>query len=381
MLMRAQYDAPSRGRRRAALFLTLWLGLSGFEAIDTLLKNSTRGWTIPLAQALFLGLALWLTWGLLALAAVAFVRRFPIDRANWWHRIPLALAFAVLLALVKIALDYPAIEAFYCPTPGLIPFPEFYRGGFAVEFHSYVLIALGIVAIVHAWHAYRAHHRHEIQAWQLEARLAQTQLQLLRAQLHPHFLFNTLGALSHLIRHDADEADRVLARLGELLRHLLDTSGEAAVLLGQELHFLHAYLDIEQTRFGDRLTVQFFVEPGVESALVPPLVLQPLVENALRHGVARCQRPVRVEVRARRVDGRLRLEVWNDGPALAPSYGLRARKSVGLTNTRARLEHLYGDEARLEIRNEAVGVLALLELPFAEEALSPVPMPTPAAAG
>ncbi len=380
MLMCARADGVAQQKVRRLLFVAVWGGLGVFDAIDTQIKNPTRSFVIPPGQGLLLGLALWYTWGLLSLGVFAFARRFPFTRGNWRRRLPLALGFVVLVALVKIVLDYPAVEAFCCPEPGLMPLPRFLRMAFTDQFHFYVLVSVGLLAGAHVWNAYREHHRRAVGAWQLEARLAQTRLELLRAQLHPHFLFNTLGAISHLIRHDADEADRILARLGDLLRHMLDTAGEPAVLLSQEIDFLRAYLDIERARFGERLCVAVDVEPGLEAALVPPLVLQPLAENAIRHGVARRPGGGRIEVRARRAGGKIRLEVWDDGPGISDLPLARRRKGLGLANTRARLEQLFGDGARLEVGNDAVGVLASLELPYAEEASSPRdPAPTKAA--
>jgi signal transduction histidine kinase len=348
-----------------ALFVGVWALLGLFDATHTGLRDLYHGRPVDWGPSIVFHLALWYAWGLLSLPAVLFARRFPIRRGNWWHRLPLALAAAVLLALVKLVLDYPVVEAFYCPEPGLMSFAGFYRAGFAGHFHPYVMTAVAMLGVLYAWTYFREGQRRELAAWQLEARLAQAQLELLRMQLHPHFLSNALHAVSHLIRRDPDEADRVLARLGELLRLMLDTAGEQEVTLGQELDFLRAYLDIERARFGSRLSVALDVEPGLLDALVPPLILQPIVENAVRHGIARADRPGQVAVRARRRGERLRLEVWDDGPGLAGAAAGRTRKSIGLANTRARLAQLFGAEHHFEVRAERVGVLAAMEFPLA----------------
>jgi LytS/YehU family sensor histidine kinase len=222
-----------------------------------------------------------------------------------------------------------------------------------------------MLAVLYALNYFREYQQRELDAWQLEARLAKARLQVLRMQLHPHFLFNTLHAVGHLIRTDAAEAERVLGRLGELLRLMLDTAGEQQVPLRQELDFLRAYLDIERARYGSLLEVRMDVEPGLMEAAVPPLILQPLVENAVLHGPARAGRAGRVEIRARRAgDAMLRLEVWDDGPGLGhyPSSG--SGTSIGLANTRARLAQLFNGSHRFEIGNAAVGVLAVMEFPL-----------------
>jgi two-component system LytT family sensor kinase len=181
-------------------------------------------------------------------------------------------------------------------------------------------------------------------------------------QLQPHFLFNTLNAISALIHEDADAADRMLARLGDLLRMTLEGGEQAEVPLSQELELLKRYLAIEEVRFADRLVVRLDFAPAALQARVPSLVLQPLVENAIRHGIARRSEPGRLDVSGV-VDGssQLRLTVHNDGPPLQRPLG----EGIGLRNTRARLEQLYGSEQRLAIENDpAGGVRTVLQLPF-----------------
>jgi LytS/YehU family sensor histidine kinase len=166
---------------------------------------------------------------------------------------------------------------------------------------------------------------------------------------------------------DVEVADRMIARLGELLRLTLANAGTQEVSLRQELDFIKPYLEIEQARLGPRLKVEFQIDPGVLRALVPNLILQPLVENAVRHGIAPRAKPGRIEVRARRAGDALRLEVWDDGPGMPPAQPADCRQGIGLPNTRARLEQLYGAAHRLELRNgDPRGFTVLIEIPFHE---------------
>jgi two-component sensor histidine kinase len=201
---------------------------------------------------------------------------------------------------------------------------------------------------------------------QLEARLARAQLQSLRLQLHPHFLFNTLNTINALIGTDRHAAERVVSGLSELLRMSLSSASEQEVSLAKELELLAHYIEIQQIRFQDRLTVTFRIDPDARYALVPNLVLQPLVENAIRHGIAPRAAPGHVTVSALRRDGRLELNVIDDGVGENPR--LDHRDGVGLGNTRARLLSLYGDDHRFEAGGVSSGGFAVrIEIPYRTE--------------
>jgi LytS/YehU family sensor histidine kinase len=184
-------------------------------------------------------------------------------------------------------------------------------------------------------------------------------------QLNPHFLFNTLNAVAALVRKDPEAAEEMVTELGDFLRLTLAGSDAQEVSLREELGFLERYLKIERVRFPDRLTTTLTVEPGTEGARVPSLILQPIVENAIRHGIAGRAEPGRVEVGARRAGDALLLEVRDDGAGLRPERSGPLGEGVGLANTRARLEQLYGRDGRLEIESpEGRGFRVLLRLPF-----------------
>ena len=200
---------------------------------------------------------------------------------------------------------------------------------------------------------------------QLSAQLAQAQLQALRTQLHPHFLFNTLNGIATLVHRDPQAADQMIARLSALLRLTLEGVGVQEVPLAKEIDFLTSYLEIEKVRFGDRLTVEMQIAPEVLGARTPYLILQPLVENAIRHGIAPRAQPGRIEIRAASENGFLVLEVRDNGPGLAGGSETLTRWGMGLSKTRSRLEKLYGEHQRFEMKNGINGGLVVsLNFPF-----------------
>ncbi len=203
----------------------------------------------------------------------------------------------------------------------------------------------------------------ESRSARLAAQLTQSQLSVLRAQLHPHFFFNTLNAIAELVHKDRDAAGHIVARLGAFLRYSLEVSEVQAVPLQDEIDALQAYLDIIRLRFGDRVTVETRLEPAALAVPVPPLLLQPLVENALKHGLEPKEGAGRLEITAGVVDGMLRLEVRDDGLGLRPSAHGR-RSGIGLRNTRERLQQTYGAAASLTVEAQpGGGVVASITLP------------------
>jgi two-component system LytT family sensor kinase len=229
------------------------------------------------------------------------------------------------------------------------------------------LIALAFNAIEH-YNESRSRREREAN---LRTQLAQAELTVLRMQIQPHFLFNALHAVSAVMAVDVDRARRTLVQLGDLLRSALTHADTQEVRLDEELAFLEKYLEIQRIRFEDRLTVDVLVEPGAVSALVPTLLLQPLVENALRYGVERRTGPGLVRIRAERRGMDLHLEVADDGPGLPETRDASEGFGVGLSNTRARLAQLYGEAQCLDLATAAEGGLAVrIVIPFREQARS-----------
>ena len=221
-----------------------------------------------------------------------------------------------------------------------------------------------IVSIVHTLTWYRRSQERERSALQLEARLADARLEALRMQLHPHFLFNTLNAISTLVHRDPHAADEMIGNLSELLRATLDTTAQE-IPLRQELHLLDQYLEIQQLRFGDRLQVEKEIDAAALEVKVPTLILQPLVENAIRHGIEPQTGQGKLHISAARDGQTLRLRVRDNGPAAKPAA--EAKAGIGLVNTRSRLKELYGQAASLTLTSGSEGgFLAAIDIPCRE---------------
>ncbi len=233
------------------------------------------------------------------------------------------------------------------------------------EFHSGLLIYASIIAIRNALDTYRKYQEREVRAAQLEAQLTQAHLDALRKQLHPHFLFNTLNTVSILIDEDTGAARNMLVRLSDLLRSTLDGAKTHEVSLKQELEFIESYLEIERMRFHDRLTVEMHIDPKTLSAQVPDLILQPLVENAIRHGIATRSAAGTIQIHADRMNGDLRLQVRDNGKGLPHGQQQLSKTGVGISNTQSRLQQLYGFKHSFEIHNlDEGGVMVNITIPF-----------------
>jgi two-component sensor histidine kinase len=368
-------EPEARPWLRRGLGLAVWtlLGLCEFGQICASRVAGHRPVDWP--HALALGLGLWYAWAVVWLLACRLIRALPLEPHNWRRRLAVYLAAGPVLALAKLVLDYPTIKAFYCPDPASLRFPVYYRMGLSGYFFPYLLTSWAMLGVGQALNACRKAWERGLLAARLEARLARAQLQALRMQLGPHFLCNTLNTISALIHTDADLADRMVARLGDLLRLTLEQFRVEETPLRREMRLLDAYLEIERARFGERLHVEVDVEPGAQAVMLPCLLLQPLVENALRHGVGRKVGAGRVVVRARRDGPRLHLEVEDDGPGLPGSL----TEGVGLGTTRDRLRRLYGDEHALMLRPGAAGgVCVTVELPWRRAGERPAEAARPA---
>ncbi len=304
-------------------------------------------------------------WALLAPFLLQLRGKMPLNRGRWWG----GVTFHLFMGFLVMATFY--LGRMWSAS---LLFSEYeWPGGFwrtaARGFYGHNMIDMayywGVLAFGYGFELQRKYKSEELRASQLETRLIETELKALRQQMHPHFLFNTMNTISVLVREGRnDDAVNLIARLSALLRMSLDNTGVPEVTLQQELNFLTHYVDIQRARFSDRLTVTMDIAPEALLARIPNLLLQPLVENAIIHGVAPKTTPGRVDVSGR-VDGdKLRLEVRDDGPGIADGR-TRAKEGVGLANTRERLAKIYGSRSQLLLHSEAGrGVSVQIVLPF-----------------
>lgn len=346
--------------RRGAAVLAAWMLVALLLAGQAWFASQVRGEPLAWARAGIIWLVWAAVWALLTPLALRLAARFPLQRPNLLRAMAIhgaASAACALANLALFALAAPVIGATQVEPTWLATFNRLLGTTFILNLPVYWLI----VAAAQVEHLVRSARAKDRQQLRLEAQLADARLQALRAQLQPHFLFNALNTISVLMHEDVASADRILLQLSALLRRALDGGRAHEVTLGEELGFLASYLEIEQARFGGRLSYRLIVADHALEARVPALVLQPLVENALRHGIAARAGPGHVEIRADRRDDRLRLSVADDGPGLPQSRVER----VGLANTRERLQLLYAERQRFEVRSrDGGGAVAEIELPW-----------------
>ena len=276
----------------------------------------------------------------------------------------LALCFSLTHCAGMIAVHYGIyLTSFEGKAPAMW-WVSFAQRVFLQNLDWSLMVYTTVVGLSYALTYYREAQTRAIKEAQLETRLVEARLRTLEAELHPHFLFNTLHAISSLVHTNPDAADRMISRLSDLLRITFDRSGSPGISLQEELEFLQKYLEIEQTRFHDRLTVRFDIDPDTLDAEVPRLILQPLVENAIKHGVSPKPGDGLVQIQSRRHGDKLWVEVSDNGVGLSAGARARLRSGVGLSNTRDRLDVMYGPAHSIEFSDGSKGLAVRLEIPF-----------------
>ncbi len=343
---------------RWALGFCFWTLLGLSFASQFYISSGKAGLEVSWKQAVDYALGDWYVFALLSVPVVRLARRFRFEAGAWARSLCVHALGSVLFSLA-----YMVIRAWVGQWQSQAAFKDVFKPLMVKTWHFNLLIYWVIVAVSNAFDYYRKYRERELHASELEKGLAQAKLQALQMQLNPHFLFNTLHSISSLMHKDVEAADRMITRLSDLLRAALDGAGTQEVSLRQELKMLELYLAIEQIRFGNRLTVKMNIAPETLDAQVPSLILQPLVENAIRHGIEPRARPGCIELRAHRQDGTLALAVSDDGAGLGNREQIK--EGIGLSNTRARLRELYGAAHQFElIRGTKGGVRVELSIPF-----------------
>ncbi len=327
----------------------------------------------------FLNGVFWYGWVVLAIPLVLLSRRFRLDRVSrkW---ILVHVAAIVTAAFLHVALQTWAQTGVYwywrvrpATDPDLLlafSWTAHWLRSFPAQLTIIdweLMSGAAIVGIAHAGFYYRETQQRALHEAQLETRLVESQLLMLQHQLHPHFLFNTLHAISALMHRDVKAADRVLAELSDLLRITLDSIARPEIRLSEEVEFLEKYLHIEQVRLGDRLTVEFDIDEDVFDAAVPVLILQPLVENAIKHGIAPHGTAGKVRIAARRQGDMLIMTVEDSGPGPSERAMAALSTGIGVSNTRARLSHQFGSRYRFEFQRQAGSFTVVVGLPFRQD--------------
>lgn len=353
-------------RGRAAIIFGVWTFIGLVFSLQWYFAAFRSDEPVQWSRALYVQMSWGYLWALATPFVLWLVRRFPIDRQNWLRNSLLHLLTSTLLIFILGVIGHILLYVNYGRALGR---PYLFANSLRHALNNYTEgmgIYLLIAFLAYAYSYYRRYRQGELRASQLETQLSQAQLQALKMQLQPHFLFNTLHSISALLHKDKEGARKMITRLGDFLRLTLENSGTQEVTLKEEMEFLRCYLEIERIRFQDRLTTRVQVDPDALDSHVPNLILQPIVENAIRHGIAPRSTPGEIEIRAKQEDGFLRIQIRDNGSGLPINRSTESlfKKGLGLANTVSRLERLYGARHRFEIANHPGGGLAVtMEIP------------------
>ena len=357
--MRTPWTPPYRWVFGAATALGLFSTLQAYRLTAITMKTPMNP---EVGNLLVLNLALWFVPASLTPIIFALTRRYRPSETRLFHLIAIHAAAALLLSCVHGAAMTVTRALLWGPPE--IGWIGAIQRVYLMNLDWALMTYTTIVGLIYSVGFYSESQAQSLKESQLETRLAEARLRTLEAELQPHFLFNTLHAISTLVHVNPDAADRMISRLSDLLRLTFDRSGAARVTLQEELEFLQKYLEIEQTRFQDRLTVRYDVDPETLDAEVPRLILQPLVENAIKHGVSPRSGLGMVEITSHAEGAALMLEVRDNGGAGGTRTRTSSRGGLGLANTRDRLECMYGDASALEVLDGDTGFAVRLRLPL-----------------
>jgi len=346
--------AARRGLRDAAVVIAIWALVAvlaaGFSTLNRIYSAQPSDWERMLALSLFgfelnAGSTLVFLW---------VVRRWPLGAGRWRYA-PLYLAALLVLVAIKYAIYLPARQWWF-PAPAL----QIKQHLIESLFYDGFMLAM-VVGVIHAVEYQRSLREGQMRAAQLESHLTKARLEILRNELQPHFLFNALHSISTLMHRNVEAADEMLAQLADLLRLSLERKSVQEASLREELSVLEPYLNILRIRFGDRLSIGVNVDPALLDATVPLFILQPLVENAIRHGIDRRAGAGRIDIRAHAAGELIEISVADDGAGLSEN-GIR--EGIGLSNIRLRLEQLYGSRGAIALKgNPESGTEVVVRIP------------------
>lgn len=347
---------------RPVYYFGIWTFLAVLFGFQEYRTNKLYDSNFVLCRSLLVYLVQFYVWAFLYLLLWKLMRYVPLERRTWKRNVLFHFVFAWIVAVGELALYVVCIQLTGTTKK---PFTKLFllnlNTDAATNFFTY-WVFIGLYCGIGYYEKYRTR---ELRAAELKTELAQSQLQLLKAQLNPHFLFNTMNSIASLMHKDVEAADAMLGGLSSLLRLALERGNDQETTLQQELEFIEQYLDIQRVRFGSRLVVESHIQPKLLDAAVPSMILQPVVENAIVHGVAKTASPVRLEISAVERDGKLYISVFNEGSILKQDF-TDASLGVGLRNSVTRLSYMYADKQSFKLMNRpGGGVEALMVLPFA----------------
>lgn len=345
------------------LIFGCWTLVALFYAFQTLYQNAHANRYPPWQFIFEIRFIYCYLWFALTPVVLWLGVRFPFESGQTFKSLAIHLTASLLLAFIHVALY--ALSYSLIPETVVPPFPKLYKDFLVSDFTAGFVTYWIILCATYAATYYQAYRERALKAAQLKESLAQAQLQILKLQLQPHFLFNTLNTISELVHEDGEAADKMITRLSGLLRGSLENAGAQEVTLKEEMDFLQKYLDIEQIRYDKRLVVEIDTAPETLAALLPSMLMQPLVENAVRHSIAPRPEGGRIEIRSEREGANLHITVEDDGRILSENGNLNFKEGIGLSNTRARLEALYDKSYNFELQTSSRGGLKVgIKIPF-----------------
>ncbi|MCU1271024.1 MAG: signal transduction histidine kinase, LytS [Acidobacteriaceae bacterium] len=363
-------SAPGTRLPRWFWIAAIWFGVGLFDATQTVFTMRAEGMHHAWARLFFTLLFAWLPLALATPVILALGRRYPpwqLWAVSAWLIHLLSCCAICLIASAWTASFEALLNPWADPSgPGTLSHLIFFK--FLSGLISYLVLYIAVLGIGYALESRERLAHQQTETARLNEQLSKAQLSALRRQLEPHFLFNALNSIAGLIRENRnDAAVNMIAGLSDFLRHVVEDSNRQEVQLGEEIQYLQKYLDIQKVRFADRLALTLQVPSELLRSQVPSLILQPMVENALKHGISRRAQGGEIRISAFRLNGMLTLKVYNDGPSLAADYE-GTGSGVGISNTRARLRSLYGDSFELKLQNQGShGVEASVSVPFREK--------------
>ena len=358
--------AVSRPQVKWALIVLAWTSFGALTAGELYFQGRVAGRDPSAIRILAWYLSWTYTWALFTPVILWLKRRFPFERNRWVSSLGVHLPASLVISWIGSLAYTSAGQLLGRIPPGADVLIQRSLTTFVAFLHFDPFLYWIVIGLSYLVQQYQESRLRELRSSQLETQLAEARLQALEMQLHPHFLFNALNTIAVLIRTQKNaQAVRVVTGLGDLLRRVLASAGTQFVPLRQEVEFIRRYLEIEQYRFGERLNVEWSIDEATGDARVPYLILQPLVENAIRHAIAPRATVGHLLISSRTSGGRLRLLVRDNGPGLPEAFVGATGNGVGLSTTKERLQHIYGHDHRFDVANAAGGgVCAELDIPF-----------------